>query len=1051
MAYIIETPNPFQPLTDIVKHEHLGGITIRQWLALRFPGFEEFDQPTICVCNGQPLLRDEWNRKIGKDDVINFVAVPEGITFLILAIVLAVASIAVTLFLGAPTPTTGEQPASDPVFSTKGQSNAIRLLEPIECPYGRNRIYPSFASRPYFQYINNDQFQYALFCIGQGYYDIEATQIGDSDINDYQEVEFAYYEPGEEVTLFPTNVYTSIEAGGQELYAPNEADYIDDGWVGPFVAVASGDTTGTIQVDVVFPKGLYESNSDGGLNSQTVEFEIEAREIDDAGVPIGAYFAVADDPNSVTGSTTTPQRRTISAAMPADLRYEVRMRRTNERTDSHRNGNQIQWEGLKSYVTDADQNFGNVTLLAVKIRATNNLNSRTQQRFNVVCVRKLQQHQSDGFTVPYLATRSIVWALVDVFRAQYGGRVTDEVFYDWDTLYALEAEYEARGEYFDWIFRDPSTVWEAARIIVRAGRGTPLITGSLITAVRDGELTTPVAMFTQDNIIEGSFSRDIKLWDLDEYDSIRMEYTEPSTGYKQESVIATLPFGTTDTPQDVRLAGIQDRDHAYHEALYLLAVDRYQRENITFETGLEGYIPTFGDLIIVAHDVPRWSQSGYVVNVETESSGDIHLWLSEPLEWESGQPLHIIYLRSNLGDVLGPFTANETTDLSQVRINSLMLTEADFLTGGENEPMLFMFGVSGTVDKFARVVKIDPQGGESIRVTCVNEDARVHSFDSLSAPALADIDHVPVLPELPVVVSVTVTQLNTTVRTVQASWGAAFGAEYYIVQESTDGVHYSNVAETTRTSIQWQVRPGVLYTRVAAVNFGQGPWASSVVSIGSLAGLDNPVPWVDLEWTIEWLELLNALSYDVKVYCNIVSSDPVLVRTTNILMDAERTYTYDINDAVPDGNECRDHLVTVTPIFSDSEGEPAELALTNPIPSPPTSLASALVAETSDILDLEYSLSWVIPIEHDLIRLAVWIEEVDGFDPAVETPVLDEIQSGVGYETLPTGFTFSQILDSFGEHGPIRWRVAVFDIWGNEISTNVSEQQTIHATSGWVA
>ena len=1047
MAYIIETPNPFQPTSDLVKHEHEGGITINQWLRMRHPGFEEFDEATICLLNGQPLMRKDWDHIISPADIINFITCPQGF-FLIITLVLLVASVAVSLFLGVPPPgVPGEQPASDPVFSTKGQSNSIRLGEPIECPYGKNRLYPSYASRPYFQYIDNDQFQYTLFCIGQGYYEIESIQIGDSDINQYQEVTYEVVEPGGTVSLFPTNVYTSVEAGGQELLGPNEDGYTDDGWVGPFDACASGSTTGTIQVDVVFPRGLYNSNNDGGLNQITVDFEIEAREIDDSGTPIGLYFALTGSSESVSGTTTTPQRRTLSAAV-TPLRYEVRMRRTSNRQDSHRIGDQIQWEGLKSYITDA-QDFGDVTLLAVKIRATNNLNDRTQQRFNVICTRKLQQHQSDGFTTTYYATRSIIWALVDVFRSQYGGRITDDTFYDWDALYDLEAEYITRGEYFDFVFRDPITVWEAARTICRAGRAVPLIVGSLLSMKRDGALTTPVAMFTQDNIIKGSFTWDVKLWETDEFDSILMEYTDPNTNYKQETVLATLPFGTTTNPRSVRMVGVQDRDHAYHEALYMLAVDRYQRENITFETGLEGYIPTFGDLIVISHDVPRWSSGGMVLKGESESNGDFHLWLSEPVEFESNAT-DVIYLRKKNGDVLGPYTCSETTDPNQVRINTLI--DIDFLEGGEVEQMLYVFGQSGQVNKFARVVKIEPQGNEIIRITAVNEDSTVHSFDSLTAPALEDNDTVPQIPELPTVASITVTQLNTSLAEVEASWGAAFGSQYYIVQESFDNVIWTNVAETTRTSIAWQTRPGALYVRVAGVNYGQGAWATTAVSIGSLAGIDIETPFADLDWGISWLQVLNALSYDVKVYDNTTPSTPVLRHTTNILFDADRAFDYLLADAVNDGMEVRDHLVTVTPKFKDADGTPAELELTNPIPGPPTSPASAADSAVFDSAgDYLYNLSWVVPTENDLITVKVWASETDGFTPGPANLQFEETQSGVGHAGIPTSYLMTWPADSYGEHGPIKWIVGVFDIWGEEISTNVTAQQDIDPTSGWAA
>jgi len=168
-------------------------------------------------------------------------------------------------------------------------------------------------------------------------------------------------------------------------------------------------------------------------------------------------------------------------------------------------------------------------------------------------------------------------------------------------------------------------------------------------------------------------------------------------------------------------------------------------------------------------------------------------------------------------------------------------------------------------------------------------------------------------------------------------------------------------------------------------------------------------------------------------------------------VDADRTFTYDINDAVTDGNVNREMEVTVTPIFSDGDGEATAQEFSNPITGPPLFPTSTLAAETSDVTDLEYDLQWEVPVEHDLIRLKVWLSETDGFDPEVDSPVLDVELSGVGYAGLPTGHTVNVPLDSIGEHGPYRWRVAVFDIWGTEILTNITTQQTIHATSGWIA
>lgn len=1135
MAVIIETPNPFEPFVGMKKHTHPGGISIWEWLRLTYPGFTEFGNPTICLVNGQPTLRSDWDRKIEDRDIINFIAVVGEVATIIIAVIVIIAAIALSLTMQVPV-TPGEVPASDPVFSIKGQQNSIRLGEPIEVNYGRNRIYPSYASRPFFLYQNNDQFQHSLFCIGQGEYEISAIQIGDTVISSYQEAEWEVLPPGAPATLFKTNIYTAPEVGGQMLFGPNNPEYIDDGWVGPFPVCPSGKEVTDIDVDLVYPKGIYNmTNNRGDLEEESVTTEFQARLIDDVGAPLGDWFTLFN-PVEV-GMTTTPQRRTYSSpegigstifqtyihwresdvakmvttiahgfnvgdhvrvsrchndsfniedaeilevphpqtftyANPGpDLnpdpplfgeydpygrvqklsgivgglpvgRYEVRARRTSERIDTNRYGYDVVWEGMRGYISGDEPDFGEVTLLAVKIRATNNLNSNTQKLFNVIATRKLPILGSDGFSAP-IATRSIVWAFVDIFRSAYGGRITDDKFLDLDTLETLDAFFEDRNEHFDWTFRDAITLWEAAKAVAVVGRSIPLLVGSLITMRRDGPLELPVAMFIPDNMAKGSFNWDIKLWEPDEYDSISIEYTEPSTGYKQEQVPCILPGGTYDRPENIRLSGVQDRTHAYRQGLYILASKRYLRENISFETGMEGFLPSYGDLIAIVHDVPRWGQSGFIVAVEDLGSDQFALYVSEPLLFDESNEFQIL-LRGKQGELIGPISAEETSDPRVVIVT--LVSAPDFLTSGRTEPMLFLFGVAGQITKYGRVVKIEPQGGERVKITAMNEAPIVHSFDSLEPPPLASIGLPPEVPDLPVIPGLFLSQVNAVVLTIQASWLAAFGAQSYLVQTSTDGENWQQRAETARTSIQLQVGAGLIYVRVAAINQGQGPWIQSSITVGRIFGLEVDVPWVDLEWGVRWWNNVLVSKYQVRVY-DISGSEPVLKRTTQ---QDGTTFLYTYEMAVADSNLSREMRVEVDGMYIDddtgdlvADGTPIGLDLLNPLPAPPaeSSIGYEFVSFNPTTHVVTYHLFWVDPIEGDLIRVRVWLSDIDGFDYTALSPVYDYTSSSPGSAYVPVEIDVEVELDADNVHPDWYWRIAVDDVWGSEGA--VTEQETI--------
>ena len=1074
MAHIIEVSNAFEPMRGLVRHEHKGGITIREWLReTKGLDFVEFESPTVCLVNGNPLMRDQWDvYVIQKGDIINFITIVGDLITLIILIVMIIVMVVLALVMKPPE-TPGELPGSDPVFSIRGQKNEIRLGEPIEVNYGRNRIYPSYAAYPYYQYIDNDQFQHSLFCIGQGVYDIAAVQIGDTDILDYQEVAYEILPPGVHPTLFTANVETSVEVGGQTLYAANDPEWLAPGFVGPFTTNAPGTVLDKIEIDLVYPRGVYHTNKKGNLELWSVGATFEKRKIDNDGNPLEAWSILFY--YQLDAATTTPQRRTITTTVPVG-RYEVRGNHNWPRATETTYGSVVAWESMRGFVIGTVPEYGDVTMLCVRIRATNNLNSRTQEKFNVTATRKLPiRSSSDGTWSAPIATRSIVWAFADVFRSTYGGRVTDDSYLDWEALEALDALYESRNEHFDWTFRDPITIWEAAKAVARVGRAVPLLVGSLISMKRDGPLSIPVTLFSPENIAKESFQWDIKLWDPADNDSLMVEYTEPATGYKQENVLCILPGGTGDNPKDIRFPGIQNRDHAYHEGLYMLASERYLRENIAFDTGLEGYIPSYGDLVAVSHDVPRWGQSGYILDVQTVVAGTYNLFVSEPLVFDQSGDNHQILLRNKYGAVLGPVTVLETTDPSVVTIS--ISPQPDWLLGGASEPMLFLFGPSGSVTKYGRVVKIEPQGEEKIKVTVVNEEPIIHSFDGLVAPALTKPPAPLVVPDLPIVTRLTLSIVDASSGIISAVWPPAYGAQKYLVQTSRDaGLTWTNRGDTARTSIQLQVEVGVVYVRVAAVNNGQGPWIQNYITVGRVAGLIVYLPWDsndpftsfagdDLVWGVRWrLNDSTVEQYLVQVFDNTESA-PVLKRqltqlgtefnymfdrhyADHTLVTADNTtHTADYTTGVMaelDGNFNRNMIVAVDAMSFNNEtgvmeadNAPATLSLYNdPAPAPAdTSLVHSLVGTETDStggLSYTYDIGWVNPAVNDLAQVKIWFSENPNFDPtsAPASYSYTTDRPGTLGESLAVVYA---LVDNI--HPDIYFWVGLGDCWGPEIAT----------------
>ena len=77
LAAVTLVRNPFYPERDREVRPVLSPASVRGWLIQQ--GIEEFDRPTICLFNGQAVLRADWeNTFINDNDVVAFVTLPQG-------------------------------------------------------------------------------------------------------------------------------------------------------------------------------------------------------------------------------------------------------------------------------------------------------------------------------------------------------------------------------------------------------------------------------------------------------------------------------------------------------------------------------------------------------------------------------------------------------------------------------------------------------------------------------------------------------------------------------------------------------------------------------------------------------------------------------------------------------------------------------------------------------------------------------------------------------------------------------------------------------------
>ena len=230
--------------------------------------------PAICRLDGEWLLRAGWNQQLRPGQVVEFYTYPQGgggdggsnpmRAILTIAAIYAavqfgqwyaleyaggsalaggvaqgVAMLALTALINVLVPVDVGNKATDNTQSSSSYNTALsgnqaRLEQPIPVLYGRNKTYPDFAGEPYVEYLNDDQYYYAVLCIGQGEFvsPLESIMIDDTSIYNFSDLQLEVLQPGSQPTLAKANVVNAAEVTGQPMTVGR--------YVGPFIGCRPG-------------------------------------------------------------------------------------------------------------------------------------------------------------------------------------------------------------------------------------------------------------------------------------------------------------------------------------------------------------------------------------------------------------------------------------------------------------------------------------------------------------------------------------------------------------------------------------------------------------------------------------------------------------------------------------------------------------------------------------------------------------------------------------------------------------------------------------------
>ena len=174
----------------------------------------------------------------------------------------------------------------------------------------------------------------------------------------------------------------------------------------------------------------------------------------------------------------------------------------------------------------------------------------------------------------------------------------------------------------------------------------PLPIGAFMSVAQDGVKPLRAMTFSDDNIVESTFSINYDFDLPDTEDGVEVEYRDP---LRYKPAYARWPANSIN-PKRVIASGCTNEDHALEYAVVYWQRRQLQRKTIEFQTEMEGLILNLGDRIAVSHSVPMWGQGGIVVG----QNGN-QLLTDRHLDWTGAGPWYII-----LTDIDGTPTGNLT-------------------------------------------------------------------------------------------------------------------------------------------------------------------------------------------------------------------------------------------------------------------------------------------------------------------------------------------------------------------------------------------------------
>ena len=481
-----------------------------------------------------------------------------------------------------------------PTYSLTGARNRIRKYEPMPLVLGKHRIVPDLAGQPYTVFEGQDQYLLQSFHFGlQADLQLSDFKIGETLLSDYQGV--TVYHAGADGQLPAAFGNVDTESGREVAQA--------DGWIS---RTTSADCVG-IGVDV---QGIaYYARDDGGVDSQSISYELQYRAVGVAGwsaFGAGSFVLNGDAVNLVRASHFLQVGRG---------QYEIRIRKTSGDVDSTRQKSQLALAQLRSHQYDGADYTGQ-RRVGIKIKASSQLNGALDE---LSAVAQIAVPVWTGSAWVMQVSQNPAWLLLYFLRGGFingrrawGAGLPDSRI-DIASIKQFAAWCDRKALTCSLVLDRAASIKTVAEQIARCGRAQLTWQSGRYGVVWDDDSLPYVATFGPANIVAGSFRVSYASGQM--ADEIIVNFANAAKNWEADSVRKVVPgVVNPGNPVTLDFVGCTSADQAGREANLLAAAQQLLRRTISWETDQEGLVASKGDVVMISHDMVSWSHSGRLLD-----------------------------------------------------------------------------------------------------------------------------------------------------------------------------------------------------------------------------------------------------------------------------------------------------------------------------------------------------------------------------------------------------------------------------------------------------